>query len=214
MVKMWDASSGECLHTFRDQTNLFIAVAFSPNSKWLAASAGDSTTKIWDVESGACLHALKSRSTNAPSVAFSHDSAWLASASFSGTVDIWDTSSGACVHTLNVGRSLERISFDTKRSCLHTDIGTIPINDVLAVQKSGAKEDLTYDIRGASISQDGVWITYDDEDALWLPSDYRPSCYDVSGENIIIGLGSGRVWICNIRGKPSDIKSRLKSANE
>lgn len=48
------------------------------------------------------------------------------------------------------------------------------------------------------VSSDRMWITYNSENVLWLPSDYRPLCTIVSENMIGIGTGHGRVWICRI----------------
>jgi hypothetical protein len=42
-------------------------------------------------------------------------------------------------------------------------------------------------------------MTYNSENLVWLPSEYRPSCSAVSGKTIGIGVGSGKVWICNFK---------------
>ncbi|KAF2254521.1 hypothetical protein BU26DRAFT_447355, partial [Trematosphaeria pertusa] len=47
--------------------------------------------------------------------------------------------------------------------------------------------------QGGAVSSDGVWITYNTENLLWLPQEYRPSCSAVSGEMIGIGVGSGKL---------------------
>jgi hypothetical protein len=47
------------------------------------------------------------------------------------------------------------------------------------------------------LSSDGAWITYDSENVLWLPSDYRPSCSTVCAKTVAIGVGSGKVWMCS-----------------
>jgi WD40 repeat protein len=99
-VKIWDASSGACLHTLKGHRDFVRSVAFSHNSAQLASASDDSTVKIWDASSGACLHTLEGHRSYVRSVAFSHNSAQLASASDDRTVKIWDASSGACLQTL------------------------------------------------------------------------------------------------------------------
>ena len=52
--------------------------------------------------------------------------------------------------------------------------------------------------QGGALGLDRAWITYNSENLVWLPSEYRPSCSAISGETVGIGVGSGKVWICNI----------------
>ena len=158
----------------------------------------------------ACLQTLEGHSGSVRSVAFSHDSTWLASAfshdstrlasaSADKTVKIWDVSSGECLQTLNTSKVLFNISFDSTGLYLHTEIGTIDISIL-----SGSTilptilEPYNPKYRGIALSLDGVWITYDSENLLWLPSEYRSSCLAVSGRTIGIGAGTGRVWICKV----------------
>jgi WD40 repeat protein len=58
-VKIWDASSGECLQTLEGHSDWVLSVAFSPDSARLASASRDKTVKIWDASSGECLQTLK-----------------------------------------------------------------------------------------------------------------------------------------------------------
>jgi WD40 repeat protein len=218
-VKIWDASSGACLQTLEGHSSEVTSVAFSHDSTRLASASWDSTVKIWDASSGMCLQTLKGHISDVTSVAFSHDSTRLASASDDSTVKIWDASSGACLQTLHVKRGLNKISFDTTGSYLHTEVGTITISAELLVLTSTPcviePENPRY--QGLALSSDNTWITHNSENVVWLPSEYRPSCSAVSGNIIGIGLGTGGVWICkslanNVRYKRAASLSGLRTA--
>src|SRR5271156_6138726 len=196
-VKIWDASSGECLQTLDGHSSRVWSVAFSNDSARLAAASDDNTVKIWDASSGECLQTLEGHSGGVNSVAFSHDSARLASASYDKTVKIWDASSGECLHTLEIGKLLFNISFDTTGSYLYTEIGTIAVNALTSNMTPSVTDLQNPRYQGWALSSDGAWITYNSENLLWLPSEYRPSCSAVSGKTIGVGVGSGKVWICN-----------------
>ena len=149
-------------------------------------------------EWSACLQTLEGHSHWVNSVAFSHDSARLASASGDKTVKIWDASSGKCLQTLNISKALFNISFDTTGSCLNTEIGTIAIDTLSASNMTPSVTDPQNPrYQGGALSSDGAWITYNSENLVWLPSEYRPSCSAVSRKTIGIGVGSGKVWICH-----------------
>ncbi|PVH94223.1 hypothetical protein DM02DRAFT_504605, partial [Periconia macrospinosa] len=108
---------------------------------------------------------------------------------------IWDASSGECLQTLSIGRALDRISFDITGSYLHTDIGPIEISVPLTLSSpfpsNRGPQNPQY--HSLALSADGVWITYNSENLVWLPSEYRPACSAVSGKTIGVGVGSGRV---------------------
>ena len=151
----------------------------------------------------AALQTLEGHSRDVSSVAFSHDSARLASASDDRTVKIWDASSGECLQTLNTGNILLNISFDATGSYLHTEIGIIVIDASTAISAlittASAKDPQKPRYQGGALSSDRTWITYNSENLLWLPSEYRPSCSAVLGKTIGIGVGTGRVWICKVK---------------
>jgi WD40 repeat protein len=131
-VKIWDASSGACLHMLEDHNSTVMSVAFSYDSVRLASVSGDETVKIWDVSSGACLQTLEGHDDSVMSVAFSHDSTQLASASRDETVKIWDASSGACLQTLEGhGDSVMSVAFshDSTRLASASDDKTVKIWD-------------------------------------------------------------------------------------
>jgi WD40 repeat protein len=197
-VKIWDASSGKCLQTLKGHSGSVQSVAFSHDSVWLASASLDNTVKIWDSSSGECLQTLEGHSNSVASVAFSYDSVWLASASRDKTVKIWDASSGECLQTLSIGRTLFNISIDTTGLYLHTEIGAIVIDASTTLSMTpNVMDSQNVQYKGWGLSSDGAWITYDSENLLWLPSEYRPSCSAKLGNMIGIGVGSGRVWICN-----------------
>ncbi|KAF7505723.1 hypothetical protein GJ744_000489 [Endocarpon pusillum] len=196
-VKIWDASSGACLQTLEGHSSFIYSVAFSHNSTQVASASQDKTIKIWDVSSGACLQTLEGHGDRVKLVAFSHDSAWVASASGDKTVKIWDASSGDCLWTLTIGRVIYQISFDITGSYLHTNIGAINICALLGVPAPlTISEPYSPQYEGLALSADALWITYNSENLVLLPSEYRPRRKAVSGNTISIGTGSGRVWIC------------------
>ncbi|KAF2802631.1 uncharacterized protein BDZ99DRAFT_401349, partial [Mytilinidion resinicola] len=142
---------------------------------------------------------LKWHSRSVHSVAFSPDSTRLASASSDNMVKVWDASSGECPQTLSIGKPLQRISFDISGTYLHTDIGTIEICVPLGSSPLlSHSEPQSPQCHGLALSADRVWIIYNSENLMWLPSEYRPSCSAMSGNIVSIGVGTGRVWICKV----------------
>jgi WD40 repeat protein len=206
-VKIWDASSGKCLQTLgghSGQVNSVgnrgpvYSVAFTGDSTRLASASYDRTVKIWDASSGKCLQTLEGHSGWVYSVAFTGDSSGLASASDDRTVKVWDASSGKCLQTLAIGKALSNISFDAAGSCLHTETGTIAINVASALYTTpNVTKPQGPRYQGGGLSSDGVWITYNSENLVWLPSEYRPSRSAVSAKTVGIGVGSGKVWMCS-----------------
>ncbi|KAK3934411.1 hypothetical protein QBC46DRAFT_273847, partial [Diplogelasinospora grovesii] len=46
---------------------------------------------------------------------------------------------------------------------------------------------------GYGLNSNGTWITYQGQNLLWLPPEYRPSSSAVSGTGVVIGCPSGHV---------------------
>jgi WD40 repeat protein len=214
-VKVWDASSSACLQTPEGHSDDINSVVFSHDSTKLASASYDNTVKVWDVSSGECLQTLEGHTDAVRLVAFSHNMAWLASASWDQVVKIWDVKSGVCFQTLNVGTTIDRISFDKFDSFLRTNIGVIDITipPAYSLPQSAAEPPNLQD-RSLALSADGIWITYDSHHLVWLPSEYRPSCSAVSGMTIGVGVGTGRIWSCNVqldatRRRQEDIKDTV-----
>ncbi|KAF2681103.1 hypothetical protein K458DRAFT_310374 [Lentithecium fluviatile CBS 122367] len=208
-VKIWDANSGACLQTLEGHSSAVSSVAFSPDSTRLASGSRNktvkiwdansgaclqtldghsgsvsSTVKIWDANSGACLQTLEGHSRSVSSVAFSPDSTRLASGSWNKTVKIWDANSGACLQTLKGhSSSVSSVAFS-------------PNSTRLAIRSVG---NIDY-YQGIGTSSDRMWVTYNSENILWLPPEYRPFCDTVSKNRIGITTSHGRIWACNVVG--------------
>jgi WD40 repeat protein len=91
-VYLWDADSGQLLHSFQGHTARVNGMAFTRDGTRLATTSDDMTVKLWATASGQELLTLKGHTAEVDSVAFSPDGKRLASASRDGTIRIWDAS--------------------------------------------------------------------------------------------------------------------------
>ncbi|MGH3248919.1 MAG: trypsin-like peptidase domain-containing protein [Trebonia sp.] len=71
------------------------AVAFSPDSSFIATASDDGTARICEIASGTQLRKLIGHTGGVNAVAFSPDGSFIATASDDGTARIWHTSTGA-----------------------------------------------------------------------------------------------------------------------
>ena len=193
-ARIWNASTGKCLHRFEQ---MGYVVALSPNLAWLAYESSHYSVIFREIEGRKYLHTFQGHNHFISSVAFSYDSTRLASSSFDDTVRIWDTSSGECLHTLEVGVELRHISFDLTGSYLHTERGTIDLSILSTLTMIPTTSEPQY--HGLALSSDGLWITYNSKKLVWLPTEYRSSKLAASGDTICVGVGSD-VWMFKVDG--------------
>ncbi len=112
-LKLWDAQSGQCIHTLKGHDDWVKSVAFDHNSKRIASASFDQTIKIWNAVSAQCILTLKGHEGLVLSVAFNHNSKRIASASFDKTIKIWNAVSGQCIHTLKGhNNTINSVAFD------------------------------------------------------------------------------------------------------
>jgi serine/threonine protein kinase/WD40 repeat protein len=90
LVELWDPHAGQRLGEFKGHTANAVAVAFSPDGRWLATGAGDETIRLWDVTTQRELRVLRGHQLPPPCVAFSPDGRLLASGGNDGSVLLWD----------------------------------------------------------------------------------------------------------------------------
>jgi WD40 repeat protein len=151
------------------------------------------TTKpAMEADWGARIQTLYGHRNWVSSVAFSHDGTQVVSGSDDKTVKIWDAGSGACLKTLNIGRTFYNVAY------LLTNIGAtlwdISSDSNTALAATALEEPRHH---GYGLSVDQGWITWNGQNVLWLPSEYRPSCLAIASSTIVIGCPSGRVLTIN-----------------
>lgn len=91
VVRIWDTSTWQVVHTLKKHTGSVNSVAFSPDSRRLASAGSDRTVRIWDTETGVELSTLRGHTQFVVGVVFSPDGKRLVSAGEDGTLRGWDT---------------------------------------------------------------------------------------------------------------------------
>jgi WD40 repeat protein len=213
-VNLWDVeNTSRYFLTVPDQDSTVTSMAFSQDSNRLAVGMYDGAMTIWnmDVEAhvygdDACIHSLGSRAMKITHLAFSPDSKILAAVSRApvekwdadneacrDTIQFWDMDSAQCMRTIDTGRMLGSIRFDDTGTYLHTSVGRFAADAEHVV-------DLDSEIFSPiSLRAGGTWINYKSRNRLWIPSEYRPLYWCISGKVVAVGDAIGRVWWCRFR---------------
>ena len=84
LIKMWDLQTKELRPILRSNAPVS-TLAFSSNSRLLAAGSGDGTIQVWDAGTGDLIHESKDHEESVWKVDFSPDNKWLLSVSLDGT---------------------------------------------------------------------------------------------------------------------------------
>ncbi|KAI9925481.1 hypothetical protein MW887_005862 [Aspergillus wentii] len=95
-ARIWDASSGECLHILGPFNGQLWSGAFSPDSTHLAISQGSPNTHlhVYNIHTGTSVSCFDEFERWARSISWSQDGSMLAGAGEGGTLYVWDPYTG------------------------------------------------------------------------------------------------------------------------
>ncbi|KAH9896073.1 dynein regulator [Cubamyces lactineus] len=54
-IKIWDARTGQCLHTMVGHDGWVHGLVFHPNGRYLLSAADDGSIRIWEIKTGRCI---------------------------------------------------------------------------------------------------------------------------------------------------------------
>jgi WD40 repeat protein len=178
-IEIQDKESGACLKVLEGHRGAIKQLAISHNSTRLASVSRDKTVKIWDISNGECLQTLEHHEPYIIELLFSDDSTCFALRLVDNTISIWDINSGTRLQTL--------------KTCNHdfvSDVFSLP-----QYEGTASPQEITH--CNINISADHTWITRHDEEWLWLPIEYRPGHFAISGGCITVITKSGKTWTCH-----------------
>jgi WD40 repeat protein len=93
-VRIWDAETGERLHTLSEHYQPVSALAFSPDDGRLVSASFDGHLIVWDTTTGRLRNDLRGHVGLVLGVAFSPDGLRLASVGRDKTVRVWEAATG------------------------------------------------------------------------------------------------------------------------
>ena len=191
-VRVWEAATGSCYSVLEGHTGPVRVIAFSSDGQLVTSASEDKTVRVWEVATGSSCSVL-THTDFVRAVAFSPDSQLVTSASDDKTVRVWEVATGSCCSVL--GRHtgyIRSIAFSPNGQYLHTDQGDIPLPSTSKPPPSSQR------MQSSHIVIQDQWVSFDQQQLLWLPSDYRPTCSTVHKDLVCLGHSSGRTTLLKV----------------
>jgi WD40 repeat protein len=205
-IRIWDVETGETQHVFRCRPLGIIRYAvFSPNGTTLAAVDMSmdqmAIVMLWDTETGYLKHSLRGHSILISCISFSLDGKILAAASGFEVIQLWDVATGELRRVIRFKATCYSLSFHDNDTHILTDFGTMRIDS--SGDENPDTEPRAADFVGYGLSEDDGWITWNGQNVIWLPTEYRRDDFDpadgaersvLSGFNVaLVGKPGGRI---------------------
>lgn len=112
-VRVWDMTTGACLHTLRGHTSTVRCLKMSDSNTAISGSR-DTTLRVWDIRQGVCRNVLVGHQASVRCLEIKGDI--VVSGSYDAAAKIWSISEGRCLHTLSGHFSqIYAIAFDGQR---------------------------------------------------------------------------------------------------
>jgi hypothetical protein len=99
-VTIWDAETGNIMHTLKGHDGDVQSVIFSPDGQTLVTGGLDGTVRLWNAATGNLQRTLTGHQSDVESLAFSPDGKTIASGSWDATIKLWNAQSGRLLATL------------------------------------------------------------------------------------------------------------------
>lgn len=99
-LMIYDATNGEKVYTFTEQSNIISSVSWSLDGKYIVSGGANGMIEVWDVTKGMKIHTIAGHSDKVECVEISPNGRYIASGSKDGTIKVWNASSGKEMYTI------------------------------------------------------------------------------------------------------------------
>ncbi|KAH8807278.1 putative wd40 protein [Xylogone sp. PMI_703] len=206
--KLWDLITGKVVQIFRDGVSLPTEViAFSPKGRlWASCSRDSDDIKLWDIDNGKLYGTFHDSSGWNQTIAFSPNGQRVALGTLNGIIKVWDLITGKLHQILKTHSSIvTSFTFSPNdrllASCSEREEPGSPKKVQLWDSTTGELRQ-TFEGHSQWIWSDtnvGIslfkqqWICIQGERKLWLPPEYRPTCWAIKDGILALGHRRGKV---------------------
>jgi WD40 repeat protein len=137
-----------------------LAVALSPDARFVATAGTDDVIRIWNLRTGVQLRSLEGHDDDVTTIAFDRSGKRLASGAADGGARIWNPASGESIQLEGGSEALTLVRFSPRGDILVTAAvdGAVRVWDV----RTGARVQLLKGhvsvVSDVSFSPDGAWL--------------------------------------------------------
>ncbi len=149
------------LRSLEGHTGEVLAVAVSPDGRFIVSGSDDRTVKVWERESGRLLRSLEGHTDGVNAVAVSPDGRFIVSGSKDRTVKVWDAASGRLLRSLEghtAGVNAVALSPDGRTIVSGAADRTVKVWDASDGRLLRSLEGHTAGVNAVAVSPDGRTI--------------------------------------------------------
>ncbi|KAJ5814286.1 NACHT and WD40 domain protein [Penicillium pulvis] len=190
-LRLLNSTTGALLRIIDANSGWIESVSFSPNGWLIAIGCNDGTVRLWNIVTSTLQQTLQGPLSSILAVDFSPDNEFIASGSSDQTLRLWHRATGAVQQIWEFEETVTFVKFSQDGSFLSTNLGTLSIQSICVFTANSASvpSQVNLDI----LIEHGEWMTLNGKKILWLPIEFRPTCFSMNGNLIALGHKSGRV---------------------
>lgn len=197
-IQLWDTDTAtgsfRLKHILDGNSGFIRGLSFSPSSQLLATFSDDKTLRLWNTATGSLEKTFQCHPKDVFNLEFSPNGQFIACyliGTDRGDLSLLDIATGDQKQIWRSVRYSRRLMFSRDGSYLNTDLGYLDIQPEYWTSLICPGDDVEISIL------ESHWVTFNRRKRLWLPPEYRPSCFAIYGNVLVLGYGSGRVLFIN-----------------